>query len=764
MKAKIFFTIFLSSTLVMLPSCGFKSEASRDDVLASAREYIEESRFEEAEIILLRALQANPADSEMRLLLADLYQDNQNHEEAVFHLRKVLELEAENIEAKIKLGNYYLQAGPVAGDHLYDEALKLGDEILENDPGNTDALILQANANAGLQNLDEAISIMNRVLEADPDNLAALLNQGAFHMRQDKPGEAIQFYEKALSHEPDNPLTQRSIANFYASTGESEKAEDHFRKAFELDPDDQNTMFSLTRFFMQNDQPEKVEEFYQEAIAKSSRPVDMEINLANFKISQDQREEGIAILEGLLEEEPEHRNLLLRLSELYIEDREKDKAMELVGRLLDKADTDAEANFLRGRISLLENNQVEALKFFTNAVTYQPSLIQAYVAKSDAEIGLGRFGVAEETARQAVSINRQFVPALAQYAKALALNGNAEQALVEADQILDQYPGFVNAKIAKAEALIVLEEYEEATEIFEALLEDNPENVFFLHRLGVIARKDGRYQQSLDLIRRVLDINPNIQDAVNELVAVYRDMGRLQGGLDELERLAAESNVPEVYYMHKGRVYISQGDIDAAEKEFRRALEANPDNYQPYLYLGQINLNRKDYSQAVAEVDRIIEQDDRFAPAHLLKGMYLYSAGNASGAEQSYLKVLDITPDDPVASNNLAWIYADGDRNLDRALTLAETARGKDPNNPHYADTLGWVYYRMGRYILAADQLLFAINNGNPGPGNYYRLGMAYYRNGDETLAMQSLRKAVASDQDFDGIVEARRVLEELEG
>jgi len=144
--------------------------------------------------------------------------------------------------------------------------------------------------------------------------------------------------------------------------------------------------------------------------------------------------------------------------------------------------------------------------------------------------------------------------------------------------------------------------------------------------------------------------------------------------------------------------------------------------------------------------------------------MYLYSAGNASGAEQSYLKVLDITPDDPVASNNLAWIYADGDRNLDRALTLAETARGKDPNNPHYADTLGWVYYRMGRYILAADQLLFAINNGNPGPGNYYRLGMAYYRNGDETLAMQSLRKAVASDQDFDGIVEARRVLEELEG
>ena len=70
----------------------------------------------------------------------------------------------------------------------------------------------------------------------------------------------------------------------------------------------------------------------------------------------------------------------------------------------------------------------------------------------------------------------------------------------------------------------------------------------------------------------------------------------------------------------------------------------------------------------------------------------------------------------------------------------------------------------MGRYILAIDQLLFAINNGNPGSENYYRLGMAYYRNGDKTLAVQSLRKAVSSGKDFKGIEEARQVLQELGG
>ena len=764
MKVKTIIVVIFASVFILFSSCGFKPESSREEIIGSAREYMEEGKYGEAEIVLLKAIKANPSDSEMIFILVELYQATGDHQQAVFNLKKILDMDPDNVDAKLKLGNYYLQAGPVAGDHLYEEAVKLGDEILVTEPENLDAKILLANAYAGLKKLDEAVALLDVVLEADPDNLAALLNQGAFHMRLGQTDEALEYYKLAISKAPDNPMSQRSIANYYASTGDKEKAEEHFRKAFDLDPDDQNTLFSLTRFYMENKEPEKVEEFYKEAITRSSDPTGMKINLANFKISQGQRAEGLEMLQALLVAEPDNRNLLLRLAELRIEDRDRDAALALVDRLLKKSDTDAEANFLMGRISVLENNQTEALKYFTNAITYNSSLIQAYVAKSESEISLGRFSTAEETALKAVSLNRQFVPARAQYAKALALNGNAEQAITEADEILAQYPGFANAMIAKAEALIVQEKYREAALIFTDLLKEHPDNIFFLHRLSVISRKIGKYDEALRYVRKVLDINPNVKDAVNELVAVYREMGNIQGGLDELEKRAGASDVPDVYFMHKGLVYVGEGNMDAAEKEFRRALEANPDNYQPYLYLGQINLGRKDYSQAVAEVDRILEKNDRFAPAHLLKGMYNYSAGNSAAAEESYLKVLDINAEDPVASNNLAWIYADEDRNLDRAMTLAENARGKDPNNPHYADTLGWVYYKMGRYILAIDQMLFAINNGTPGSENYYRLGMAYYRNGDKTLAVQSLRKAVSSGKDFKGIEEARQVLQELGG
>ena len=60
------------------------------------------------------------------------------------------------------------------------------------------------------------------------------------------------------------------------------------------------------------------------------------------------------------------------------------------------------------------------------------------------------------------------------------------------------------------------------------------------------------------------------------------------------------------------------------------------------------------------------------------------------------------------------------------------------------------------------DQLLYSVNNGQPSSENYYRLGMAYYRKGNEILAKQTLRKAIEMEPSFPGAEEARQILSEL--
>ena len=57
-----------------------------------------------------------------------------------------------------------------------------------------------------------------------------------------------------------------------------------------------------------------------------------------------------------------------------------------------------------------------------------------------------------------------------------------------------------------------------------------------------------------------------------------------------------------------------------------------------------------------------------------------------------YQKSLQIQPDNPVASNNLAYVMLQTGGNVDVAISLAQTA-----------DTLGWAYYQKGLYPTAID-------------------------------------------------------------
>lgn len=89
---------------------------------------------------------------------------------------------------------------------------------------------------------------------------------------------------------------------------------------------------------------------------------------------------------------------------------------------------------------------------------------------------------------------------------------------------------------------------------------------------------------------------------------------------------------------------------------------------------------------------------------------YMSSAGELDSAEQEglLLQSLEENPDNHQAMNNLAWLYAQEERELERALALVERALDLVPNRPAYVDTQAEVLYRMGRIrqAIAAEEWL----------------------------------------------------------
>ena len=112
-----------------------------------------------------------------------------------------------------------------------------------------------------------------------------------------------------------------------------------------------------------------------------------------------------------------------------------------------------------------------------------------------------------------------------------------------------------------------------------------------------------------------------------------------------------------------------------------------------------------------------------------------------------------------VAENNLAWLYAQQNRNLDVAVQLAESATAALPTQAEFYDTLGWVYYKKQVSTLAIRSLKRAVDLDPNNPVHQFHLGMAYASEGQDKIARKTLQAALRLSNDFDGADEARRVI-----
>ncbi|HEX4148245.1 MAG TPA: tetratricopeptide repeat protein, partial [Pirellulales bacterium] len=112
-------------------------------------------------------------------------------------------------------------------------------------------------------------------------------------------------------------------------------------------------------------------------------------------------------------------------------------------------------------------------------------------------------------------------------------------------------------------------------------------------------------------------------------------------------------------------------------------------------------------------------------------------------AEEWLEQVLDEYPDDVGALNDLGYLWADSGKHLDRALKMIRQAVAADPKNYAYRDSLGWVFYRLGRYREAVDELKQAA--ADPGVDGVVldHLGDAYFGADQHPQARETWQRAI---------------------
>ena len=158
----------------------------------------------------------------------------------------------------------------------------------------------------------------------------------------------------------------------------------------------------------------------------------------------------------------------------------------------------------------------------------------------------------------------------------------------------------------------------------------------------------------------------------------------------------------------------------------------------------------------------ILEKDPNQATPHMMLGTIYEMQQGYDLAENHYRQALKINPEFAAAANNLAYILADKDKDIQEALGLAQMAKERLPDSPFVMDTLGWVYYKKGLYDLALVEVADSLAKSPDNPTVIYHLGMIYYKKEEPEKARTELEKALRLNANFPEADEARKLLAEM--
>jgi tetratricopeptide (TPR) repeat protein len=207
------------------------------------------------------------------------------------------------------------------------------------------------------------------------------------------------------------------------------------------------------------------------------------------------------------------------------------------------------------------------------------------------------------------------------------------------------------------------------------------------------------------------------------------------------------------------------GQTEAALESLTVLGEARPDSMLVHSSLGDMLRREERYDEAAQAYTRAIDLVDEIDQRHWVllytRAIALERVGDWERAEPEFRRVLEFVPDEPQVLNYLGYSLIEQRRNLDEALDMIERAVAGDPDSGYITDSLGWAYYRLGRFEEAVPVMERAVELLPQDPILNDHLGDVYWAVGRQREARFQWRRALSfaphPDLDLDFV---RRKLE----
>lgn len=251
-----------------------------------------------------------------------------------------------------------------------------------------------------------------------------------------------------------------------------------------------------------------------------------------------------------------------------------------------------------------------------------------------------------------------------------------------------------------------------------------------------------------------LALLPQSDAILIQLAGIGEQQGDAATAISFYERIPDNSTLKRVAELQLGLNLADLKRQDEAVTHLKAALARDESDMRAYLSLGGVYASQENYRAAADLYDRAVA---RIAEPARADWNVFYQRGIAyerlkewEKAEPNFRKALELYPDQPQVLNYLGYSWVDKNMNLDEGLELIQRAVDLRPSDGYIVDSLGWAFYRLGRYDDAVRELERAVGLMPADPILNDHLGDAYWRVGRKLEAGFQWNHALALDPEPD--------------
>jgi putative PEP-CTERM system TPR-repeat lipoprotein len=453
-------------------------------------------------------------------------------------------------------------------------------------PNNPQTKFFEAQLAYQRKDFKSARSLSQQVLKSAPNNAMGLQLAGATELALNSPLQAENYLSKAVQLAPQLTLARRLLAATYARTGNTAKAIATITPGLANEPVDPELLTLAGEVYLQSGDAKKAEEFFAKAIKQDPQNARRRTALAVTQMATGHADTAFNDLEQIAISD-KGTVADMALISAHLRRNEFDKALKAIDAMEKKQPGKPGAAILQGRTYLAKKDPANARKSFERALSMEPTFFPAVAS-------LAGLDIAEKKPEEA---KKRFEALLAKEPK----NGQALLALAElaarSGASKDEVAKLINNAVAANPA-----------EMAPRLLLIN----FHLNN-----RDNKQALSAAQDAQTAVPDSPELLDALGRTQQAAGDFNQAIATYNKLATLQPMSPQP---HMRLADVHMAAKNKEAAAQSLRKALEIKPDLQQAQRGSILLDVDGKNYQNALSTARTMQKQEPNQAVGYVLEG------------------------------------------------------------------------------------------------------------------------------------------------